>query len=677
MGPAAARVAFLTLLVGTSLVDAAQSAASARRPVGPGDVYSLRVVAALEVAPDGRSLVYVVQTASRQSDGYTNALFRMPSGGGQARALTPQGADDWSPRFSPDGKRLAILSDEGKGTQIVVARSDGKRRKAVTRVAEGVLAFDWSPDGRQLVFVRNDPRKPGPPDDDPWVITRTLIQRDGEGFLTERRSHLWVVSAGGGEPRQITSGPYDDTDPRWSPDGRWIAFVSNRTADPDTNDNTDVFVVRPDGSALTCLAANPGPDDTPRWSHGGDRIALIGGRRANDYHQTRPLMVASLAGGPLLDLSADLDTWLSPDALLADDETRQGGVWSPDDRTLYATFERRGATYLAALPSAGGTVREILGGPRHVETVRLAPSGDRFFLTLSDATHLPEIHTVRADGSGLVRLSQLNDAFLNQVKLSVPEKIVARNGAGDEVESWLYPPVDLDPSRKHPLILYVHYGPQDSYDGDYFDAGLENQVFPGAGYAVLRVNYRGSFAYGETFSRAIWGDWHSREHEDLMASLDEALRRRSWLDPERLGIGGWSYGGIMTLWTLGHTDRFKVGVPERFSLDYPSIFGQDQWFVQYLEELGSPFEEEEKYRRLSPGTYIPSIKTPLYIIANEKDGNCPLAQAMQLYQRLRHLGVKTELVVYPGENHTMHHPTHLVDRLERLLRWFGAHLSPP
>jgi dipeptidyl aminopeptidase/acylaminoacyl peptidase len=296
-------------------------------------------------------------------------------------------------------------------------------------------------------------------------------------------------------------------------------------------------------------------------------------------------------------------------------------------------------------------------------------------LTVGDATHLPEIHTMAADGSSLERLSHFNDAFLDSVSLSVPETIVARNGAGDDVESWLYPPLSLDPARKYPLILYIHGGPQE-YDGDFFDTGLENQVFPGAGYAVLRVNYRGSTSYGERFCRAPWGDWHSREYEDLMAALDRALADRPWLDAGRLGIGGWSYGGIMTLWAVGHTDRFKVGVPERFSFDYRSTFGEDQWHTQSLEELGNPMTEDEKYRRLSPGTYLPNVKTPLYLIADQKDLNCPLPQVMQAYQRLRLMGQKTELVVYPDEPHSMGRTSHLVDRLERLLHWYGAHLAP-
>ncbi len=647
------------------------------RPVAPEDTYAFHVVDALEVSPDGRTLAYVTETYVKEGDQLRQDLYLMPVSGGAPRAVAQDRQSASRPRFSPDGKRLAFLSDGADGAQVVVARADGKHRKVVTHFPGGVSEFDWSPDGRSLVAVRSEAPAGSQSAGDPWVITRSLIRRDGEGFLTNDHDHLSVVSADGrGEPVSITNGAFDDSDPRWSPDGQWIAFVSNRTADPDTNDNTDIFVVHPDGTDLHVVAATPGPDDTPRWSHGSDRIAFVGGKRANDFYATRPLMVAALAGGLCLDLSGALDTWVAADALLASSEAKGGGLWSPDDATLYATFERHGADFLAAFPSVGGGAREIAGGRRHVETVRLAPGGARFFATVGDATHLPEICTFGVDGSGETRLSHLNDAFLAGLALSVPERIEARNGAGDAVESWLYPPLGLDPSKRYPLILYIHGGPQ-GYDGDYFDTGLENQVLPGAGYAVLRVNYRGSTSYGEAFCHALWGDWHAREYEDLMAALDETLRQKAWIDPERLGVGGWSYGGIMTLWTVGHTHRFKVAVPERFSFDYRAIFGEDQWFAQYLAELGEPYAEEAKYRRLSPGTYLPQVDTPLYLISDEKDANCPTSQAMEAYQRLRALGRKTELVIYPGEFHVMARPSHLVDRLDRLLVWFGRHLSRP
>ena len=251
-------------------------AAGADRPgVVPADVYALATLQALEVSPDGKTLVFGMEKADRARDQYTHSLFRMDSLGGEPRRLGGPEDDDGTPRYSPDGRRLAWLRDRGAGAQLVVARGDGKGARTVTRVAEGVLDFDWSPDGRTLVFVRTDPAGAASLRG-PHVVTRRVIQRDGEGFLGERRTHLWLVPVEGGEPRAITSGPYDDTEPRFSPDGKLIAFVSNRTEDPDTNDNTDIHVVQPDGSGLRVVAATPGPDDWPRWSHAGDRLAFRG-----------------------------------------------------------------------------------------------------------------------------------------------------------------------------------------------------------------------------------------------------------------------------------------------------------------------------------------------------------------------------------------------------------------
>ena len=666
---ASCRVALAAVSL-ASAWDVRAEEARARRPMEPEDTYSLQVISALDLSPDGRSLAYVVDAADREDNSYSSTLFLGGLDGSGVRSISRKDTADSTPRFSPDGQRLAYLSDRGEGTQIVVARADGRKPRAVTAAAEGVDGYDWSPDGKWLVFVSSDSAKV---EADPVVITGSLIQRDGEGYVDKRRSHLWIVSSDGGAPRQITRGPYDDSDPRWSPDGRQIAFVSNRTQDPDASDNTDIYLVQTDGSEVRKLTTNPGPDESPRWSHTGDRIAFIGSLRENDFYQTNRLMVVPVAGGAPLDLSGSLDTWVALDAFDSDSSSRAAPQWTPDDQTIYTKFERRGANYLAAIPSAGGPVREVLGGAYVLSLVRFSPIAGRFLFTLTDPTHPSELHASALDGTGLTRLSHLNDDWLAARKLSVPEKIVATNSSGDKIESWLYPPVDFSPAQRYPLILYIHGGPQD-FDGDYFDSGLENQILPGAGFAVLRVNYRGSTSYGEAFCHALWGDWHTREYEDLMAALDQALTR-PWLDPERLGIGGWSYGGIMTIWTVGHTNRFKVGVPERFDVDYLSAFGQDQWFVDYLAELGNPFTDAEKYRRLSPLTYAPNIKTPLYLIADEDDGNCPMAQAMQFYQRLRLLGIKTELVIYPGEPHTMAEPAHLVDRLQRLLAWFGAYLS--
>jgi dipeptidyl aminopeptidase/acylaminoacyl peptidase len=656
-----------------ALVLVAALSPAPKRPVIPDDVYALAGISSLEVSPDGKTLAYVIERADRSEDSFRHELWLADALGQNARRLCSQQTDCTEPRFSPDGKRVAYLSDANETQQLWVARVAGGGKRAVTSGDVGVSEFDWAPDGKTLVVVKNDARV-RKTDEAPWVITGSQIQRDGEGFDDGRHTHLWIVDASGGTPKPLTSGAYDDATPRWSPKGDLIAFVSNRNLDPEASDDTDIWLVSASGGMPRRLAANPGPDTDPVWSNAGDRIAFVGTMRANDYYLTTHVMVAPVEGGTACDLTAALDNWVSLDDVVGGGSDQARIAWSADDATLVVPFDRRGANWIGALPSLGGEPKELLGGARVYGFVRVSNATKRIYYTLSTPTSLYELWTAGADGTGARKILGPNDAAFGGLRLVQPDKVQAKNSAGDTIDAWLYPPVERDPAKTYPMILYIHGGPQE-YDGEFFETGLENQLFPAKGWAVLRVNYRGSTSYGEAFSHAVWADWHSREHEDLMAAVDAAIAAHPWIDPHRLGLGGWSYGGIMTIWLVGHTDRFKVGVPERFEIDYASCFGTDQWHAQYVTELGKPWENAQRYRDLSPGATITSIKTPLFLIANEKDGNCPPSQAMQFYQRLKLLGQKTELVIYPDEPHSMTVPSHYVDRLRRLVDWFGRYLK--
>ena len=652
---------------------AAALVTSPKRAVAPDDVYRIAELTALEVSPDGKFIAYALERADRKEDSFRHELFVADADGKTARRVCHADDDCTDPKFSPDGKRFAYLSDASDETQIWVARIGEGRGRAITNTHEAIGDFDWSPDGARIVFEKDDPgsRRDG---DTPWVITGTQILRDGEGFVDGRHRHLWIVDATGGAPRPLTSGPYDETTPRWSPRGDRIAFVSNRSPDPDATDDSDIWIVDASGGIPRRLTANPGPDVDPVWSHAGDRIAFVGVRRPNDPYQTTHLMVAPAEGGVACDLTGALDNWVAEDDPVGGATAQARIAWSADDAELFVPFSRRGANWIAALPSAGGAARELIGGAAVYGLVRLAPATRRLYFTTSTPTTLSELWTASQDGARARKIFGPNDAVWAELKLVAPQKLQATNASGDQIQAWLYPPVDFDPAKTYPLILYIHGGPQE-FDGEFFDPGLENQLFPAMGWAVLRVNYRGSTSYGEAFSHVLWADWHSREFEDLMAALDAALAKYRWLDPNRLGVGGWSYGGIMTIWIAGHSDRFKVGVPERFDLDYLSCFGTDEWHAQYLSEFGTPWDNADRYRALSPVSSVAKIKTPLFLIADEKDGNCPPTQAMQLYQRLKLLDVPTELVIYPGEPHTMTVPSHYVDRLRRLVSWFGRYLN--
>lgn len=673
---ACALASLLGLLAGCASAPAPAPRATAGAPSGvvAADILALPLIGELEVAPGGGAAVYTLYVPDAGDDGYRGELWALDlAGSGGARRLTAPETSARQPTFSADGRELFYILETDAGDRLRVLPWPRGQAKTLATFEEGLDDYVVAPDARSLVVVRLDPEPAGATETSPRRITRSLALRDGDGLTDDRRTHLHRLDRRDGTLTPITSGPWDDGSPAISPDGAWVAFVSNRHPDPDLTDDGDLYLVRPDGSGLTRLASGPGADSSPSWSPRGDRLAYLSLRRPNDYYQpTRVATIAPRADAAPIDLTGALDNWVAGDSLAAGSGPAPP-IWSRDGAALFVPFERRGATWLARLDAAAPAAPVELAGGREVHGLFRPLADGGFLATVTTPTSPPELYHFAADGSRR-QLTHLYDRWLAERRLVEPEKLVARNPDGEEVEAWLYPPLDFEPGERYPLIVYIHGGPQ-GFDGDWFDFDLENQLFPARGWAVLRVNYRGSTSYGEAFSRAIWGDWHRREYDDLMAALDHALETRDWIDPQRLGIGGWSYGGIMTLWTVGHTDRFKVGVPERFGFDYLSSFGEDQWFQWYLTELGSPLENEELYRRLSPGTYLENVETPLYLIANEEDRNCPLPQVLQAYQRLKLMGQQTELVVYPGEPHVLTMPSHLVDRLERLTAWFGKHLD--
>jgi dipeptidyl aminopeptidase/acylaminoacyl peptidase len=644
--------------------------------VEPESLLDLPAIAELALAPDGKTAALTVDRVERADDRYRSELYLLDLASGKLDRLTPGERSDSAPRFSADGRFLAFLGDAGDGNQIFWLRVGSARARAATRHGEAVEAFAWAPGGNRFVFVAAEPTAEGP--DAPIVVRRNQAQRDGAGLLDERRGHLWIAEREGhGAAREITSGPWEDSDPEFSPDGAWIAFVSARQhPDEDLTDDTDIFLVRPDGAELHRWAGTPGPDARPVWSHAGDRLAWIGSRRANDFYQTNQLTVAPLAGGESRDLTGALDAWIAADNY-AYGSGLAAPIWSADDREIWTPLEERGRVIALRIASAGDAEpRRIRAGAGSLALVRPLPGGGRFLALSTSPVDPGELRTFDADGRAGPDLTHFSSAWSAAHRRVTPEVLSSTSPDGAAVESWLYPPLDREPGRRYPIVLYVHGGPQ-GFDGDFFDPELENQLLPAHGIAVLRVNYRGSTSYGEAFSRAVRADWHTREHADLMAALDAALAGHDWLDPERQGIGGWSYGGIQTVWAAAHTGRFRVGVPERFEVDYLAAFGVDQWFLQYLTELGDPFANADLYRRLSPGTYAAAIRTPLFLIADELDHNCPLPQVLELYQRLKLLGQPTELVVYPGESHSMAQPSHKVDRLRRLVDWYGRYLLAP
>jgi len=575
------------------------------------------------------------------------------------------------PRWSPDGKYLAFLVEPPEGkTQVWTLFRHGGDSQPLTDTAGGVSSFEWSPDGRRMVLVLKDPKprdvakKKGekvsktPP---PWVITRRQFKQDYVGYLDSRRTHLYVLDVESKKMTQVTSGDYDDTQPAWSPDGRLIAFTSNRTADPDANYNTDIWVVAADnpdrGQTLLRITSNPGPDTSPAWSPDGELIAHVSATdSAAMLYATNHLAVTSSEGGEIHVLTRELDR----------------NVFSPrfstDGRSILFALEDRGELSLVRVAPRGGDVERLIGGPRSVGAYALGAAGA--IAALISEPHLPSEVFVFDDGA-LRRLTHVNDALLEDLRLGEVEYVHFASKDGTRIEGFVVKPPGFEPSFRYPAILHVHGGPQSQYD---YGFNFEAQLFAAAGYVVTLPNPRGSTGYGQDFCRAIWQDWGGIDLEDVLASVDDVIER-GWADPERLGVGGWSYGGMMTNHVITKTDRFKGAYTGASATLYVVNYGHDHYQRWWELELGLPWRNRELWEKLSPFNRVEDVVTPTLILGGEQDWNVPIINSEQLFMALKRLGKTTELVVYPGEYHGIATPSYIKDLYQRYLAWFAKYVK--
>jgi dipeptidyl aminopeptidase/acylaminoacyl peptidase len=657
------------------------------------DYFAIGQVGDPRISPDGGWIAYTVTTPDLEEDESRARIWMVPAAGGTAVPLTAADEDSSSPRWSPDGRFLGFMSSrsetdgsEGK-TQVWTLFREGGEAVRVTDTAQDVEFFEWSPDGKRMLLVLEDPkpeeleasaaRKKGevyeektPP---PWVVTRRQFKQDYVGYLEGRRTHLYVLDVATRETKQITSGDFDDycqpylpdcdhTRPAWSPDGTRIAFVSNRTDDPDANYNSDIWVVEADNDDLGAhpvrITSNPGPDSAPSWSPDGKRIAHLSNVETGAaLYGTSHLAVSSSTGGDSKLLTRELDRMVFQPR------------FSRSDDSIYFLLEDSGEQSLARVSSSGGDVERIVAGPRVVSAFHRAPSGEIAAL-ISDPRSPPEVFLL-ADGK-LARRSRVNDALLATLRLGEVEEVRFDSADGTEIEAFVVKPPDLS-SRRYPAILRIHGGPQSQYD---FGFHFEAQLYAANGYVVVMPNPRGSTGYGQEFCLAIWRDWGGPDYEDVMASVDYIVDR-GWADPERLAVTGWSYGGMLTNHVITKTDRFKAAATGASATLYVTNFGHDQYQRWWTYELGLPWEPESReiYERMSPLNEVENVVTPTLVVGGKEDWNVPIINSEQLFLALRIRGVPTQLVVYPDEFHGIDTPSHTKDLYERYLAWFGTYLQ--
>jgi dipeptidyl aminopeptidase/acylaminoacyl peptidase len=652
------------------------------RAMTPDDLTRIRFVSDPQLSPDGSQVAFVATALSEERDEYLSQIWVVPAAGGEPRRFTSGPKRDTSPRWSPDGRRLAFVSErEGKKKgQLHVMPADGGEPTRLTDVRHGVKGVAWSPDGTRLAFAARVGGWEEPKDEEERarskparVIDVLKYKSNGVGFVYDRPQHLFVVPADGGEARQLTDGDYDDRDPAWSPDGRWLAFAAARHAGRDTDNAADVWRVPADGGEPRRLTATAGPVSSPAVSPDGRTVTYLGHPYSRDVSRNARVYTVSADGGAPTCLTEALDR---------NCESLFGGAppqWLGGSDTVLFTAEDRGDVRLFRVGAAGGAApAPLTGSPRQVREVSTSRDGGWIAFTATDPVAPPEVFVCRGDGTGERRLTDLNRAWRAEVALSRPERFQFER-AGFTVDGWVMRPAGFVAGRRYPALLNVHGGPASQYGHGFFD---EFQVYAGAGYAVVYVNPRGSQGYGEAFARAVVGDWGGGDYADVMAGLDEALRRYDFIDPDRLGVMGGSYGGFMTSWIVGHTDRFKAACSERALNTFWSFFGSSD-IGHYFPEVHSggppPWEDLRWYVERSPLSHAKNIRTPLLIVHAEDDLRCPMEQAEQLFVVLKRLGRPVRFVRFPDDDHDLSRtgrPRHRLARFRILLDWFGQHLRP-
>ncbi len=641
----------------------------------PEDLYELSWVSDPRISPDGLIVAFVAARVDREANDYASAIWLVPvDGSSPPRRFTSGEKQDVAPRWSPDGSTLAFTSNrEHKAKQLYLIPAAGGESRQLTELNEEVSEPVWSPDGTRLAFSARvrDPayEKEDDKERPPRRFSRLQHKLDDEGWTGDRRRHIYTVPADGSAPAaQLTHGDYEDQYPAWSPDGKRLAFASARQDDWDIQVFRDVYLVDAKGGEPVRLTGCDGWYEAPSWSPDGSLIACRFSAGGFDFPRHGQVAVLDAAAGDTRVLTSVLDRNCAPYP-----EIREP-VWDGD--TLLFVLEDRGNNHLYRVRSDGaGAPEPVVGG--EVWVTGYDANGGRVVHTATTPLFPAELF------SGERRLTEVTRPFTERRELAEPERFTAVSADGTEVEAWIMRPVDFEPGRRFPVLLNVHGGPFSQYGSKFFD---EFQVYAGAGYVVLYSNPRGSSGYSEEWGRAIRGPidegpgWGTVDYEDLMAVVDEALQRFDFCDPERLGVLGGSYGGYMTSWIVGHTDRFRAACSERACNNFVLESGSSDIGWAFKGYVGAHwFEAPDVYLKMSPATYAEDITTPLLILHSEDDLRCPIGNAEELFAILRLLKRDVEFVRFPAESHELSRagsPAHRLMRFELILDWFARYLQP-
>lgn len=664
-----------------------------QRLITAEDLYQFNLISGTQISPDGKAILYSMQRVDPKNEKkYSNLWIVATDGQSGPRPFTYGDQNDSTPRWSPDGQWVAFLSNRGnlaKPAQLYLTPLAGGDAMPLTDIPGEIYQFEWSPDSSALVCaIRKTDAEVLEREKDEQKKELGVVERhydrlfyklDGYGYLPHERIHLWTVDIPSGEARQITDhAVFDESEPSWSPDGKTIVFVSNRMPDPDAfPDRADVYVMPRNGGEMRKIETPIGNKSSPTFSPDGKWIAYYGREGDEQEYKNNNLWIVPADGsGPARNLTASYDLQAA-DGVINDmgEMEAMPPTWSPDSQTIYFQVAYHGSAILESLSLHENGLQTIIGEGGTVINFSFDRDQTRLACTYGTLRDPAQVFVRDRQTGEDCQLTSLNRALLDEIDLGAIEEVWYKGPDGNDLQGWILKPPDFDPHKKYPSILEIHGGPLTQY-GNFFMH--EFYYLAAGGYVVYFTNPRGGRGYGEAHAGAIWRNWGDRDYADLMAWADY-VANLPYIDVNRRGVTGGSYGGYMTVWIIGHTGQFKAAVTQRCVSNFISLWGSSDYNWTFQKELNdkAPFEDLQYYWAHSPIAYIGNAKTPTLVIHNEMDHRCPIEQGEQVFVALKRLGVETEFVRFPDEFHGLSRTGRTdrrIARLKHIRGWFDKYL---
>lgn len=671
---------FLVAIGLSVIVLASFASAQQTRRYAVEDLLKIRRVGDPQVSPDGKRVAFTIGDVNVDANRTLTQIYIMSSAGGDMKQLTNGTGSSSSPRWSPDGKKIAYVT----GDQVWVMEPDGDNKEQVTKISTGASGPVWSPDGNWIAFVSDVypecttdecNRTKDEAAEKSKVkahVTERLLFRHWVEWRDRKRTHVFIVSSKGGAARDLTPGDFDsppyavagDVDYSFSPDSKELAYLRNPDKIEAISTNSDIYIVpTAGGPARNITASNKGYDDTPVYTPDGKYIIYRSQATAGFEADRWRLMAFNRSTGTSAELLRGFDLGVDEVAL------------SPDGNTIYFTAGDRGYENVYKVPVTGGAQQKVAG---NIFASNLAVASDNTFVFVSSTMSAPA-EIFRGNAGSVIALTHVNKELMDQAGLRSAEEVEWTGALGKKIQGFVVKPVDFDPNKKYPLIVIIHGGPQSAFNNNW-GYRWNPQIFANAGYVVFQPNPRGSTGYGQQFTNEISGDWGGKPYVDIMNGVADVLRRNSFIDRTRIGAAGASYGGYMVDWILGHNNdprfRFKTLVSHAGVYNLTSMYGatEELWFPEW-EFKGTPWSNPAMYARWSPNMFVRNFKTPTLVTAGELDFRVPYTQSLELYTALQRNGIESKLILFPDEGHWILKPQNSAFWYHNVLDWFDKHLK--